>query len=491
MSKNVIEGLIPEILWEKFYEISQIPRQSKHEDKIRTYLKNFAGVNNLIYKEDRAGNIVIYLPPVPGFENSPTIVLQSHVDMVCEKNKDKVHDFEKDPIELIRDGDWIKANGTTLGADNGIGVAAALSIALDNSFEHGPIELLFTVDEETGLTGADSLERDFITGKYLLNLDTEEDGAFYIGCAGGMDTVGTFKIEYGKFNKEYTPYYLFISGLKGGHSGINIHEGRANAIKLLGQILKNLEGLNYQISYIAGGSKRNAIPREAEAILWLHPDDELKAIESVNAFVIESTFEYKNKESDIKIIFERKETNGLSKKVFSSDFVNKIINVILAIPHGVISMSAEIDGLVETSSNLATLIIEDDYLRIGTSQRSSVESAKRNIGNSVRAVFELAGAEISVLDKYPAWQPNTNSRLLELSKNVYKKLFGAEPEFKAVHAGLECGILINKFPWLDMISLGPTIEGAHSPDERVKISDVEKFYKLLKAIISELSKERT
>lgn len=491
MSSKIIEGLTPNILWKRFYEISQIPRQSKHEERIRLYLKNFAGQHNLKVKEDDTGNIVIHLPASLHFENAPTVVLQSHVDMVCEKNKDTIHDFDKDPIKLVRSGNWIKADGTTLGADNGIGVAAALAIATDDSFEHGPIELLFTVDEETGLTGVNNLKKDFIHGKYLLNLDTEEDGAFYIGCAGGMDTVGSFKIDYGNFIKEYQPYYLFISGLKGGHSGINIHEGRANAIKFLGLILKNLEEINYQVSYLSGGSKRNAIPREAEAILWLNPNDELKAIEIVNAFSIEAAIEYKNKESDIKIIFERKENNSINKKVFSDSFIKKIVNVILAMPHGVISMSSEIDGLVETSTNLATLSIEDGYLKIGTSQRSSVESAKRNIGESVRAVFELANAEIKVTDGYPAWQPNTNSKLLKLSKKVYENLFGEEPDVKAVHAGLECGILIDKFPNIDMISLGPTIEGAHSPDERVKISDVEKFYTLLKAILAEISKEKS
>ncbi|MDH7605374.1 MAG: M20/M25/M40 family metallo-hydrolase, partial [Melioribacter sp.] len=286
----------------------------------------------------------------------------------------------------------------------------------------------------------------------------------------------------------YKPYYLFISGLRGGHSGINIHEGRANAIKLLGFILKNLEAVNYQISYLNGGSRRNVIPREAEAILWLNPEDEIKAIEIVNAFTIETTLEYKNKEDDIKIIFERKENYDINKNVFADDFLKKVINLLLAVPHGVISMSADIEGLVETSTNLATITMEDGYLKIGTSQRSSIESAKRNIGNSIRAVFELAGADVNVEDKYPAWQPNINSKLLKISKEVYQKLFETEPHVKAVHAGLECGILIDKFPWLDMISLGPTIEGAHSPDERVKITDVEKFYTLIKAIISEISK---
>ncbi len=491
MSISVVDGLHPSILWKKFFEISQIPRQSKNEEKIRSYLKDFAKKQNLQFKEDQAGNVLIYLPPKPGFENLPVIVLQSHLDMVCEKNKDTVHDFNTDPIRLVRNGVWIKADGTTLGADNGIGVAASLAIAMESSLDHGPIELLFTVDEETGLTGVNNLDSDFITGKYLLNLDSEEEGTFYIGCAGGMDTLGIFNIEYDKIKCEYRPYYLFITGLKGGHSGINIHEGRANAIKLLGYLLKNLEVINYQVSFISGGSKRNAIPREAEAILWLNPVDEVKAIEIINVFSKELTNEYKIKDSDIKIIFERKDEDFINKNVFSDNFIRKIINVILGIPHGVVSMNSEIAGLVETSTNLATITIENQSLKIGTSQRSSIESAKRNIGNSISAIFQLAEAEISVLDKYPAWQPNLNSELLKISKKVYKNLFGRDPQIKIVHAGLECGILSEKFPLLDMISFGPTIEGAHSPDEKVKISDVEKFYTLLKSIISELSQEKT
>ncbi len=491
MLKSEINNLSPSILWEKFFEISQIPRGSKSEQKIRLYLRNFAGQNNLLIDEDEVGNILIQVPPKPGFENAPTIVLQGHVDMVCEKNRDNNHDFTKDPIKLIKDGDWIKADGTTLGADNGIGVAASLAVALDDSFDHGPIELLFTVDEETGLTGANNLKPGFITGKILLNLDTEEDGAFYVGCAGGMDTVGAYKIEFAEKKKNLEPFQLFISGLKGGHSGININDKRANAIKLLGLLLDELTKFDYQLARIQGGSKRNAIPREAEAVIYIDSKLESKMREAINGFSLESVLEFRKTDSEIKISFERQDPSEIrNDQVFSDVFAKKIIDAIIGMPHGVIAMSEEIPGLVETSTNLATVTAEDSVLRIGTSQRSSIESSKKNIARAVRAVFELSGAEVSVGDGYPGWQPNMDSEILKLSKEVFTTMFDKEPEIKAVHAGLECGILAEKYPGLDMVSFGPTIEGAHSPDERVNIADVEKFYNLLKSILVEISKQQ-
>jgi len=489
MSASVIEGLSPVLVWKRFFEISQIPRPSKSEERIRLYLRNLAGQNNFLMKEDNVGNIVIQIPPKPSFEKSPVVVLQSHIDMVCEKNKETVHDFTKDPIKLIRDGEWIKADGTTLGADNGIGAAAALAIAQDDSFDHGALELLFTVDEETGLTGANNLQKGFITGKMLLNLDTEEDGAFYVGCAGGMDSVGTFKIEYDKVRNGYIPFNIFIAGLKGGHSGINISDGRANAIKVLGQLLSKLDQFNPQLAFISGGSKRNAIPREAEAVIFMHPEYEAKVRESINEFAIETSLEYRSKDGEIKITVERiEDAEKLYQKTYSKNFAERVINTILAMPHGVAAMSPEIPDLVETSTNLATIVVEGDELKIGTSQRSSVESAKKNIAKSVKAVFDLAGAYVTVGDGYPGWQPDMNSQLLNLSKRVFNNLFGRKPLIKAVHAGLECGILADKYPGLEMVSFGPTIEGAHSPDERIKIVDVDKFYCLLKDILTEIAK---
>ncbi|NMB83425.1 MAG: aminoacyl-histidine dipeptidase [Ignavibacteria bacterium] len=484
---KAIEGLAPAILWNRFFEISQIPRPSKHEERVRLYLRNFAGQHNLEFREDRVGNIVISIPPKPGFEKTPTVVLQSDIDMVCEKNKETIHDFNNDPIKLVREGDWIKAEGTTLGADNGIGAAAALAIATDNNFNHGEIELLFTVDEETGLTGANNLEPQFIKGKYLLNLDSEEDGIFYVGCAGGMDTVGIFNIDYELIDEGWTPYLIFISGLKGGHSGINIVDKRANAIKLLGLLLNKLKAVDYYIGTITGGSKRNAIAREAEAVIFIKNEFEAVIREHINEFSLESVLEFKSTDGDLKVSFEKydKDFNG---RVFTKEFANKIINVILGLPHGVMAMSQEITGLVETSTNLATVVMENDELKIGTSQRSSIESSKRNIAASVKSVFDLANAKVVVGDGYPGWQPNLDSKLLKLSRKVHLAMFGKEPELKAIHTGLECGILGDKYPGLEMVSFGPTIIGAHSPDERVKIHDVEKFYRLLKGILVEISK---
>lgn len=486
MSLKVIEGLKPELVWKNFYDISQVPRPSKSEEKVRAFLRKFAEENKLEMKEDAVGNIVMKVPATKGYENAPVIVLQGHVDMVCEKNKGTEHDFEIDPIKLVKDGDWIKADGTTLGADNGIGSAAALAIAQDKSAVHGPLELLFTVDEETGLTGANNLQPGFIEGKTLLNLDSEEDGTFYVGCAGGQDSAGIFEIQFEDIRNGFKPYNLLIGGLKGGHSGMNIPDGRANAIKILGRLLLKLEKFDHQIALITGGSKRNAIPREAEAVVLINPDS-LKGIEKfIDEFIKEILAEYKTNDGGLKISLFPLETPV--EKAYSKKFVRTITDVINAMPHGVIAFSPDIEGLVETSTNLATITLKGKKLVIGTSQRSSIETAKNAIANSVKAVFDLAGAATEVGDGYPGWKPDMNSKVLALSKSVYQKLFGEIPEIKAVHAGLECGILGDKYPGLDMISLGPIIEGAHSPDERVNIPNVAKFYGLLKGILAELVK---
>ena len=397
MAVTAVDGLDPQYVWKRFYEISRIPRPSKNEERIRLYLRNFAGARNLKMKEDDVGNILIMVEATPGNEKLPTVVLQSHVDMVCEKNKDIKHDFNVDPIELERDGNWLKAKGTTLGADNGIGVAAALAIASDDSFAHGPIELLFTVDEETGLTGVNSLQNGFIKGKYLINLDTEEDGSFYVGCSGGMDTAGEFEIEWENVRKDYAPYWLFITGLKGGHSGLNINEKRGNAIKLLAYLLSDLKQFNYQIGYLGGGSKRNAIPREAEALIYINPDNDFKVREIINDFALSSALEFKSADDGIKITFDIKE-DAAGDSVLSDTFFNKVLDVILAMPHGPIAMSSDIPGLVETSTNLATITINENTLSIGTSQRSSIENAKKNIGLSVKSIFDLSQDAKSILD---------------------------------------------------------------------------------------------
>ncbi len=488
MGKEAIEGLKPEILWQRFYEISQIPRPSKKEEKVVQYLRDFAEQHNLEMKEDKVGNIVMKLPAKSGYEKAPTVVLQGHVDMVAEKNKGTEHDFEKDPIELIRDGEWIKANGTTLGSDNGIGVAAGLAVVSDNEVVHGPLELLFTIDEETGMTGVNNLEPGFIEGKTLLNMDSEEDGAFYVGCAGGQDTVGYFDIHTTDCTKTFEAYEVIVSGLKGGHSGLDIQEGRANAIKLLARFLTKLHDVSFEVADISGGSKRNAIPREAEALLMIDPRDEVQLKTHAQKFKEEAAQEFRTVDPKLDIQINKKEE--FSEKVFSREFTKKLVDLLLALPHGIIAMNQDIPGLVETSTNLATLSKEDGKLRIGTSQRSSTESAKEYISSSVVAAFSLAEAEVNVGDGYPGWKPNMDSKLLETSKNVYKEKYNSDPEIKAIHAGLECGILGNKYPGLDMISFGPTIENAHSPDERVNIKDVEKFYDLLKGILANFANRK-
>ncbi|NNL22347.1 MAG: aminoacyl-histidine dipeptidase [Ignavibacteriaceae bacterium] len=487
MSKAAVEGLTPEILWQRFYEISQVPRPSKKEEKIRKHLREVLNELNLEFKEDKVGNIVAKVPASKGMENAPIVVLQGHVDMVCEKNKDTTFDFDNDPIELIRDNGWIKANGTTLGSDNGIGVAAALAVVSDETAVHGPLELLFTVDEETGLTGANNLEPGFISGNYLLNMDSEEDGAFYIGCSGGIDTVGRPKIEYSNTPTDYKQFELIVTGLKGGHSGLDIIQGRGNAIKLLGRCLNRLLDVNVLVSKISGGSLRNAIPREAEVVVSIPSSLVKKAEEIISAFDLEVKNEFKTVDSAVKIIFESSKSK--SEKSFTREITKKLINTIMSLPHGVIAMSADIPGLVETSTNLATVKMDGGDVIFGTSQRSSIDSAKVFISSSVASVFQLAGFDFNHTDGYPGWKPNIDSDVLKISKNVFKNLFNKEPEIKAIHAGLECGILEGKNPGMDMISFGPTIQNAHSPDERIEIETVERFYELVKGILKELAKK--
>ncbi|MDP2301089.1 MAG: aminoacyl-histidine dipeptidase [Ignavibacteria bacterium] len=484
MTKDIIAGLEPKLLWEQFYEITQVPRPSKKEEKILNHLKSFCNKNGIQFKQDATGNLLLSIPATSGKEESPIIVLQAHIDMVCEKNKGTDFDFENDPLKLSIENGWIKAEGTTLGADNGIGVAAALAIAIDKDSVHGPLEILLTVDEETGLTGAKTIQPDFISGKTLLNLDSEEDGAFYIGCSGGIDTMGEFIPSYDTMFSNYNSYELLVTGLKGGHSGLEINAGRANAIKLLTRLLSGLRKLDYRIAEISGGSKRNAIPREAEAIILLHPEDYSEAKRIIEKYEHAFIFENKTADNGVKVNFV--EIKKSFDKAFTRQFGEWLTDSLLALPHGVIQMSSDIEGLVETSTNLATLKYENDRVFIGTSQRSSIESSKRYIADSVRSVFVLAHALVKTGDGYPGWKPDVNSNVLIKAKEVFRNLFNKEPEVKAIHAGLECGLLGAKYPGLDMISFGPTILGAHSPDEKVEIVTVEKFYRLLKELLKDL-----
>ena len=475
--------LKPELVWKHFEQLCNYPRPSKKEQKVVQYVLNVIQDLGLEYEQDSFGNILVRKPATPGFENKKTVCLQGHLDMVCEKNSDVQHDFENDPIQPYIDGDWVKAKGTTLGADNGIGVAAAMAVMESKELQHGPIEFLFTLDEETGLTGASNLKPGFVKADILLNLDSEEDGSFYIGCSGGKDTEGKFFYKKENVPQNSLAYKIKVTGLKGGHSGLDIHLGRGNAIKILNRLLWNLQNMfDIRLSKIEGGSKRNAIPREAfaELVVTENKSDELeKFINSYNNLV---RSEISNVEPNLRVEFEK---INLPEFVIDKSTQINLLNALYALPHGVIKMSADLPDLVETSTNLATITFGDEII-VGTSQRSSVESEKEDIVIMNRTVFLLANAEVKHGDGYPGWKPDVNSEILKIMKEVYKNLYGKEPEVKAIHAGLECGIIKEKYPTMDMISFGPTIMGAHSPDEKVQISTVEKFYNLLLEVLKNI-----
>jgi dipeptidase D len=488
MSESVIQGLNPELIWKRFYEITRIPRPSKKEEKIREHLRSFFKRQNVSFKEDKTGNIIAKIQSTPGYENSPTVILQGHIDMVCEKNKETKHDFDKDPIEIKREDGWIKAIGTTLGSDNGIGVSAALAVVNDQEVIHGPIEILLTVDEETSMTGASYFDADLLNGRVLLNLDSEEDGAFYVGCSGGVDSLGSFPLTTMKIPSGYSPYEIMVTGLKGGHSGLEINQGRANAIKLMGRILNFISDNNYYLASISGGSLRNAIPRECEVLILVKNGQESEIEKKIAEFEKNLVNEFKKSDGGLKVICRR--SGKKPRKVFSTKLKKNMINLILALPHGVIEMSQDIPDLVETSTNLAVISTDRNRITISTSQRSSIESAKDYIAAQVKAVMEMAGGSVIQTDGYPGWKPDMSSSILKTSREVFRNLFNKDPEIKAVHAGLECGLLGAKIPELDIISFGPTIIGAHSPDERVEIETVGKFYDLLRGILKRIAEQK-
>ena len=476
-----IQGLEPKLVWEHFYQISQIPRESGNETAVGEYVISVAKRNNLPFKKDKLGNIIVSCPASKGKENSTGVVLQGHTDMVCEKNNETVHDFNKDPIKLVVDGEWMHADGTTLGADNGIGVCYALAVMDDHSFEHPPLEFLFTVDEETGLTGATGLEPGFVEGKILINLDTEEEGAFYIGCAGGKHTYLRKKIEWEDTPKDSIAVQLKVGGLKGGHSGMDIVLGLGNSIKLLSRFLFNLKDkITYRLVSINGGNKHNAIPREAEAIITVSKSEVSTVIKYGSE--MDGIFKNELQFTDKNVFLEVNEIDNKSK-VISKELQNSLINLIYAMPHGVIEMSHTIDGLVETSTNMAVVKFIENTVELLASQRSSVDSAIIDIANKVRAIGEIADFEIEQGGGYPAWQPNPDSALLKKCKNTYEKLTGRKSEVKAVHAGLECGIIGAKYTGMDMISFGPIIQKPHSPDERVHIESVSRCWDYLLELI--------
>lgn len=479
MNKQMtIKDLKPTAVWHYFHELTQIPRPSKKEEKVIEYLLDFAKKNNLEAKKDKAGNIIISKPATKGKELLPTLILQGHIDMVCEKNSGVEHDFDKDPIETEVVGDWLKAVGTTLGADNGIGVAASLAILAADDIEHGPLECLFTVDEETGLTGAFALEQNFLTGDILLNLDTEEEGEIYIGCAGGRTTLATFTYKPTPAPNGYFWFKVKVSGLNGGHSGSDIHVGLGNANKILNRYLYEVnKNHDLLLAEIDGGNLHNAIAREAYAIAGVPAGKKEDVTVILNTFAPKIEAELKHVDPNVKLTIESTDTPAT---VIDKETSTKLLYAIYACPHGVMNMSQDVEGLVETSTNLASVKMKgNNTIEVKSSQRSSSESLKENIVNMVSATFLLAGAQVENSDGYPGWQPNMDSKILHVAKETYKKLYGVEPEIKAIHAGLECGLFLEKYPHLDMISCGPTITGAHSPDEQVNIPSVAKWWDFL------------
>lgn len=480
-----LDSLSPQPIWNYFEAICQVPRPSKKEEKIIQFLKEFADSNNLEIRSDEAGNVLISKPASKGYESAPTIILQSHIDMVCEKNADVVHNFETDPIKPIIDGDWVTAEGTTLGADCGIGMAAQMAVLTDDKIAHGPIECLFTVDEETGLTGAFALKPGFLNGKILLNLDSEDEGELFIGCAGGIDTVVTFDFEKDSIPAGYFPVKLKVQGLLGGHSGDDISKGRGNANKILNRFLYQMQDkVDLRLASFDGGNLRNAIAREAMAVV-LVPAAEKEAITAeFNVFRAEVQNELAMTEPNLAMSLESTEMPDF---VLDSETQSSLINSLYACPHGVMAMSYRMPGLVESSTNLASVKFNhENSIEVTTSQRSDLESGKMDVAQMVESVFKLAGAKVRHSDGYPGWTPNPDSHVLEVTREAYLKLFDVEPIVRSIHAGLECGLFLEKYPDMDMISFGPTLRMVHSPDEKIHIETVRKFWVLLVEVLQSL-----
>ncbi|WP_406661287.1 aminoacyl-histidine dipeptidase [Methanolobus sp. ZRKC3] len=479
-----------EEILEIFASINSIPRCSGHEGKIANWLKEWAVSNGLSVKFDTVNNILITVPGSPGCKKLPAIVLQGHMDMVCEKVPDSDHDFSKDPIAHVIDGDWLKADGTSLGADNGIALAIALRLATDKDLRHPPLELLFTVDEETGLTGANELTGDFISGKILLNLDSEDEGIFIIGCAGGLNTNILLPLEYEPIPEDQIVCRLLVDGLTGGHSGVDIHEKRGNANKILAKtLLALLNEYDIKLLDIKGGSAHNAIPRHAEALVALSFDSYDDTLSLVRKMEGAEAAEYSECDPMLSITLSLDDSSG-SDQSLNGDMSKRAIDLLMELPHGVIGMSSDVSGLVETSSNLATVGIEDGKLMIVMSQRSSVSSELEMISAKIKSMADAAGATVTHEGGYSAWQPDTTSELLERCKRVYTDMFSKEADIEVIHAGLECAVIGSKFPEMDMISFGPTIKNPHSPDERLYIPSILDVWNFLVGLLASYSDKK-
>ncbi len=468
-----IAQLDPQILWKNFVAFNAVPRPSKKEQKAIEYVENFGKKLGLETIRDKAGNVIIRKPATPGMEDRETVILQAHVDMVPQKNKGVEHDFEKEGIDMLIDSDWVTADGTTLGADNGIGVAAILALLESKDIPHPPLEALFTFDEETGMTGAHELEPGLLKGKILLNLDTENDKELDIGCAGGIDVTayGQYAIE--KPEGESKAIHLFVKGLTGGHSGMDIHLYRGNANKIMNRLLYVIIRHGGTIARINGGGLRNAIPRESEATAVI-PAGEFDAVmNELVALRKDIKHEQRKQDPDLQILIEK---TDMPQEVMNKTDAGKLVRAVYGTHNGVYRMSPDIPDLVETSNNVAQVKVNNGRITIGNLTRSSVESTKKDLVNALTSVFELAEYRVETAGDYLGWEPNPDSRILHVMTDLYEKMFGEKPLVEACHAGLECGILISKYPGVDAISFGPTIEGAHSPDERVNIPSVKKFW---------------
>lgn len=479
MNSNSIRDLEPKSVWHYFADLCQIPRPSKHEERVVEYIEKFAQEQGLDYKKDEMGNILIRKSAYPGMENRQTVTMQAHVDMVPQKDADSSHDFIKDPIETIIEDGWVHANKTTLGADNGMGAAAALAILASDEIKHGPIEALFTVDEEAGMTGANHLAKDWLKGDILLNMDTEDEGEFYVGCAGGQNSDIELPIVREALPADLQALSIKVNGLNGGHSGVEIHLGRANAIKVLVGLLNDLKEPFHLVSLNGGSVQHNAIPREAEAVIAV---DE-KQIDEIKQFVEKATAEFKAQylavDPGFSIVVDETSATDALNEISQQN----LLSALHEMPNGVISMSESIPDLVQTSTNLAYVKTENDKVEVYSSQRSSVEKEKTEVADTIKAVFEKVGGEVKGYAGYPGWDPNPKSKILAIAKEVYQKMFDREPAVKAIHAGLECGLIGSKYPQLDMISYGPTIKQAHSPNERIEIATVEKFWEFTLALL--------
>jgi dipeptidase D len=480
---SALVDLDPQVLWKHFDVLAATPRPSTKEAAARNYVLAQAAKLGLETTQDAVGNLIVHKPARPGREGATPALLQGHLDMVCEKNEGTAHDFDTDPIRLVRDGDWLKADGTTLGSDNGVGVAAALAVMESTDVAHGPLEFVFTIDEETGLTGAAEFPGGVLKSKYFLNLDNEETGTLCIGCSGGMKTMGRRKVAFLPAKGD-SAWRIKVSGLKGGHSGVDIHQGRGNALRILGSALQRITGkLPVEIAAVQGGSAQNAIPREAAAIVVIDGARESELRSVLSGCESEWKTDLGGFDPELQITVEKAPRPD---KVLDAADAKRIADLLVTVPHGVVAMSPDVPGLVQNSTNLAVLSLNGDVAEIITSQRSAIATSMQGVAQMVATVFAMAGFEVEHTGRYPGWKPEPTSEIVQKLQAAHEKLFGKPAKLIAMHAGLECGVIGEKYPGMQMVSFGPTIVDPHSPNERVQISTVQSFWKYLKAVLESI-----